>query len=109
MAMDVGYVRSGSWKEEAWDESCGCEVDIDAVGNVIERYKCNGWGHAARICPSKGKVRLKLLASTFPAFPGLLLEISQNAHDRKGTIAPPRFAVADTIEGTCRLPFNLLL
>ena len=53
--MDVGGIKTEKWEYEEEYE----EVDVDAVGNPMQCFNCQGWGHAARNCPSakgsKGK------------------------------------------------------
>ena len=45
----VGEVEEHHHHEgEEWE-------DIDAVGASVQCHKCQGWGHLARDCPSKGQ------------------------------------------------------
>jgi hypothetical protein len=54
--MEIGHVRAGAGPGGGdWDYEEEPEVDVDAVGNEMQCFKCSGWGHAARNCPSKGK------------------------------------------------------
>ena len=46
--MDVGGIKTEKWEYEEEYE----EVDVDAVGNPMQCFNCQGWGHAARNCPS---------------------------------------------------------
>jgi hypothetical protein len=46
---DVGQVEEDHWWDDAEAE------EIDAVGAHTQCYRCQGWGHTSRECPSKGK------------------------------------------------------
>lgn len=45
--MDVGGVRREAQEEEG-------HLDIDAVNKSFQCFKCWGWGHSQRECPTKG-------------------------------------------------------
>ena len=54
--MDCGSL--GQWDTTWWSgEETGegsTVLDMDAVSGNVQCHKCNGWGHLARECPSKG-------------------------------------------------------
>jgi hypothetical protein len=55
--MDIGEVDMGGWSEEGreWDEA-----QVQAIGPNAQCYRCGGWGHMSRECPTApGKAKGK--------------------------------------------------
>lgn len=50
----IGAVYEESWNESLEHSSEHFSEDVNAVGAMTKCHKCDGWGHIARDCPSKG-------------------------------------------------------
>ena len=53
--MDIGRVSYGSYSDGGYHEESGEEMDIGAVSGILTCYKCGGWLHVSKDCPSQKK------------------------------------------------------